>query len=134
MQLRLLSARTNTRPKRTGTAEKSAKTKRLVERMRIALGDIQNFPDQTSLLNYCASNPSAEAGYAPSGQTNPQTLPCQQWPYVFGQGQVFVESDLSTTTSSIGTWLTSAMIGTIPNWLLLGGLGVAGYFFMGKHR
>lgn len=102
--------------------------------MRIALGDVQNFPDQPSLLAYCASNPSAEAGYAPAGQSNPQTLPCAEWPSIFGAGQVFVESDLSTTTFSVGTWLTSTMIGTIPNWLLLAGLGIAGYFLMGKHR
>jgi len=102
--------------------------------MRVALGDIQNFPDQGSLLAYCASNPNAYAGYAPAGQTNPQTLPCPEWPSVFGQGQVFVESGTSSSTSSIGTWLTSTMLDSIPNWLLLAGLGIAAYFMTGKHR
>jgi hypothetical protein len=87
--------------------------------MRIALGQIQNFPDQASLLSYCASNPDQEAGYAPAGQTSPQTLPCQRWPYVFGQGQVLLMGGTATTS------LTSATLAGIPIWLIaVAGLGL----------
>lgn len=92
--------------------------------MRVALGDIQNFGDQASLLAYCASNPDQEAGYAPMGQSSPQTLPCQRWPSVFGQGQVFLMGSTAPVTSLASTTLLG-----IPAWLLvLGGLGL--YFFI----
>jgi len=101
--------------------------------MRIALGDIQAFADAPSLLAYCASNPDAEAGYAPQGQGVAQTLPCQQWPYVLPPSQIVLSGATlppTTSTSTFTSMLTSSAIGGIPNWLLIGGLIAIGIFAM----
>lgn len=98
--------------------------------MRIALGDIQAFSDAPSLLSYCASNPDAEAGYAPQGQNPAQTLRCSEWPYVLPPSQVVVNASIPATTSTFTTLLTSSAIGGIPNWFLLVGVLALGYFVM----
>jgi len=91
--------------------------------MRIALGDIQNFADQSSLLAYCASNPSEEAGYAPIGQSSPQTLPCQRWPYIFGGQTVFVG-----TANQLASLSSPSLFG-IPIWVI-SLAGAALFYFM----
>jgi hypothetical protein len=100
----------------------------------------QNFGDPTDLLNWCAANPSLQAGYAPSGQSSPQTLSCSEWPSVLqnsGLSNTTVVVDETTTTSDLGTWLTEATIdptGTIPNWAVLAGVAVIGWYFLEKKR
>lgn len=101
------------------------------------------FSDPGDLLNYCAANPDAEAGYAPSGQMNPQVLPCQQWPSLFpgyaasatcydSSGNVITCGSVSTTTS-LTDWLTQTSIDSIPNWFLLAGiLGLAWWWMQKK--
>jgi hypothetical protein len=96
--------------------------------MRLALGDAQSFADAPSLLAYCAANPNLHAGYAPMGQPNPQTLPCQEWPYILGKGQTIVVSGGSTSSIS----LASTTVFGIPLWVLaVGALGLL--LYMRRH-
>jgi len=119
---------------------------------RISLGQAtnaaQSFADPTDLMNYCAGNPDSEAGYAPSGQNNPQVLPCQEWPSLFpgyaasatcydSSGNVIacgstISVTGSTVLSDFSTWLTETAIDSIPNWVLALGLAVAAWWFMKK--
>jgi len=46
------------------------------------LGQTESFSDGPTLLSYCAANTTAEATYAPEGQSPGQTLPCSEWPSV----------------------------------------------------
>jgi len=118
--------------------------------MRISLGDIQSFSSPGSLLAYCASNPGMEASYSPAGQSPAQTLACEEWPSLFPgttvvsaapacpsaeQLQGIVDPNdpcqsLASTTSSLTTALTGTAIAGIPNWLLIGGIALIGYFLM----
>jgi len=92
------------------------------------LGDIQSFADAPSLLAYCTKNPNVHAGYAPMGQPNPQTLPCQEWPYILGKGQTIVVASGSTSAVS----LASTTVFGIPLWVLA--VGVIGVFlYMRRH-
>jgi hypothetical protein len=105
-----------------------------------ALGQVaQNFSTPTDLLAYCASNPDLQAGYAPAGQSSPQTLSCSEWPSVLqtsGLSNTTVVVDETTSTSDLGSWLTEATIdptGTIPNWaVLVAGAGLLFYFMEKK--
>ena len=100
----------------------------------------QSFADPTDLLNYCAANPSLEAGYAPAGQSSPQTLACSEWPSVLqtsGLSNTTVVVDETTTTSDLGSWLTESTIdptGTFPNWGILLALGAAAFYFLEKRK
>ena len=95
--------------------------------MRMALGDVPSFADAPSLLAYCAANPNLFAGYAPMGQSNPQTLPCQEW-HILGKGQTIVVSGGSTSAVS----LASTTLFGIPLWVLA--VGVLGVFlYMRRH-
>lgn len=98
------------------------------------------FTDPGDLLNYCAANPTLEAGYAPSGQMNPQILPCQEWPSLFpgyfasatcydANGNVIACGSITATTTN---WLTGTMFDSIPNWLLVVGIAGLGWWWMQK--
>ena len=101
----------------------------------------QSFADPTDLLNYCAANPSLEAGYAPAGQASPQTLACSEWPSVLqtsGLSDTTVVVDETTSgTSDLGSWLTESTIdptGTLPNWAVLLAVGAGGLYLLEKRK
>jgi hypothetical protein len=107
------------------------------------LGQTQSFPTNTALLAYCAANPTAEASYAPGGQSNGQTLTCAQWPSVLPQTATVVEGGCPSAEQiagivdpldpcQSGTTTVTTSISTTT--LVVAGIAALALFLMiGKH-
>jgi len=109
--------------------------------IRRGLGQTSSFPDGPALLSYCQANPTAEAEYAPQGQTDGQTLPCSEWPSILptvvvtsgcpSQEQLQgIVDPLDPCQAGTGTTISTSIS---SNTLIVGGLAlVALYFLMGR--
>jgi hypothetical protein len=105
------------------------------------LGQTSTFADGPALLAYCQANPTAEASYAPAGQSPAQTLACSEWPSIIPATNVTSEcpsaeqlagivDPLDPCQAGTGTTISTSISSTT---LIVGGLAlVALYFLMGR--
>jgi len=101
------------------------------------LGQTPTFQTAQELEQYCAANPTLQAGYRPAGQTNVQVLDCEEWPSVLPSTTETVVASPTTVSTCLQLFGASEpCIGPIGEYTLLAlvALGLGVFWMAGRSR